>query len=130
MAPRIPRVRTRTSPMSTYDKLCLRQSILEEDRLRRSVADDEEEQRADPDRWQRRESERLARNSEMDVTNQRLRDLDLPAMPLELSLAQRRRKLHVLEARNAAETARLRGEPIESGQNPRGTALASVRRRQ
>lgn len=116
--------------MSTDDEYRLRFSILQEDNLRRSVAHDQQLQQTDPNLWQRLEDLRLARNRELDATNERLRDLGLSAIPLGPSLAQRRRKLRVLEARNAAEIARLRGESIKNGLNPPGTPLASVRQPQ
>lgn len=117
----------RASTLSKYDQTSLRSSIFEEETLRRRLAADEQLRETDPAQWQRRESERLARNRDLDVTNQRLRDLGLSAISLEPSLAQRRRKLRVLQARNAAEIARLRGNPTENGRKPDGTPLASVR---
>lgn len=82
------------------------------------------------ERWRERESERLASNRELEAVNRRLRDLELLLARLEPSLAEQRRELQRLQAHNAAEIAHLKGERAEKGRKRRGTALASVRRRQ
>lgn len=130
MALRGQRTKDHSSAIGWYDKLNLRHASVQEDMLRRALARDEQLQQADPDLWQRRECERLARHQEKEATNPRLRELGLSAIPLEPSGAQQRRKLRVLPARNEAEIARLRGEPIENGRHSAGTPLAFVRHSQ
>lgn len=123
------RVKEHTSTMRTYDKICLQFSIIQEDNLRRTLADNEQLRATSPERWRERESERLASNREREVVNRRLRDLGLPLARLEPSLAEQRRELQRLQAHNAAEIARLQKERAEKGRTRRGTSLASVRRR-
>lgn len=124
------RVKAPRSTMSTHDKICLPFSIVQEDNLRQKLAANEELRATNPEHWRARESDRLALNREREAVNRRLRDLGLPLARLEPSLAEQRRELQRLQAHNAAEIARLKGERAEKGRKRRGTALASVRRRQ
>lgn len=105
----------------------LRWSILDEERLRRSIAYEEERRRTNPEAWRKREASRRAENRESAETNRRLRTLGLePIRPLP-SLAQRRQELQRLERENAAQIATFRGRSSKSLTKPRGRPLARRR---
>jgi hypothetical protein len=82
-----------------------RQSIIDEEHLRRLIARDGALQRDDPAEWEKREKSRLARNRETAAINRRLRAEKLRPIELEPSFEQRVKKLQQLEARNRAGTA-------------------------
>jgi hypothetical protein len=104
--------------------LQLRASILDEERLGRELARDEEIQRAEPARWRSLEAARGKRNREIGAANQRLSSLGLTPVRPELSLAQRRQELQRLQRRNVAEIAAFTAASAVSPENPRGTPLA------
>jgi hypothetical protein len=83
-----------------------RWEILEEHSLRRQVARDEALRNENPALWRQLEISRRARNRETAALNRRLRADGLRPVELELSLAQRVKKLRQLEARNKAESAK------------------------
>jgi hypothetical protein len=105
----------------------LRFSILEEERLRRSIAADEETRRTHPDAWRAGEASRRAENREIAEMNRRLRALGLEPVSLEPSLAQRRQNLQLLERRVAAEIAIFRRRSGKNRPKPGGTRLARRR---
>ena len=105
----------------------LRYSILDEERLQRAIASDEELRRTRPDVWQSREAERRAENGEIAATNRRLRALGLEPLRLQPSLAQRRQELQRLQQKNVAEIAAFTAKSGKSGPKLRGTRLARRR---
>jgi isoleucyl-tRNA synthetase len=121
-----------TAGQSTADFIAasqLRFAILDEERLRRSIAYEEDLRRSDPQAWRAREASRRAENREIAETNRRLRTLGLEPLRPEPSLAQRRQELQRLERRNAAETATFRQRSLKSRPKPSGTPLARRRSR-
>jgi hypothetical protein len=83
-----------------------RREILEGYFLRRQVAYDETLRKGNPTLWRQLETGRRARNREKAALNRRLRAEGLRPVELELSSAQRVKKLQQLEARNKAESAK------------------------
>ncbi len=81
----------------------LRWHIIEEDHLRREIAEQEALRRDRPDVWRGRERIRRARRRESAALARRLRAAGLPPPALEPSLTQKVKKLQQLEARNRAE---------------------------
>lgn len=86
----------------------LRWNIIQEDLLRRRIANDETFRKEHPSLWKQREADRVARNREVAALNRRLRSAGLRPVDPEPSLAQRVKKLRRLESTNRAETARIR----------------------
>jgi hypothetical protein len=83
-------------------------SLIEEDLLRRRIADDEEFRKEHPDLWKRIEASRVARNRQTAALNRRLRGAGLRPVTLDLSLEQRVKELQKLESMNRAELNRRR----------------------
>lgn len=102
----------------------LRWSILEEDHLRRKIADDEGVQRTRPDLWRRLEAERRAENTVIAATNERLRAAGLAPVRLRPTLARRRQNLQRLERRNAAEIANFQAQKANDRAVKIGTPFA------
>lgn len=84
-----------------------RWEILEENRLRDQVARDEAFSKRNPELWRQMEVDRRARNRKTTILNKRLRAEGLRPVTLDLSLAQRVKKLQQLEARNHAQSSKL-----------------------
>lgn len=91
------------------DDIEIRSSIIEEERLRRTVLADQTLRKEHPARWEFMEARRLARNRETAAVNRRLRAAGLRPMTLEPSLEQRVQELRRLESSNRAKTATRRG---------------------
>ena len=94
--------------------LMRRWDIVEEERMRRRVADDTALRRENPARWREQlQQTRRAQNRETSALNRRLRAEGLRPMELEPTLEQRVKKLQQLEARNrgGSATARSRSLP-------------------
>jgi|SRR5687768_16259149 len=89
-------------------KIDLRTRIIEEHHLQQSIARDDAFRKEHPDLWQRADEARIARNKAQGELNRKLRAAGCKPVMLEPSLRQRVRKLQQLQARNRAETAKLR----------------------
>jgi hypothetical protein len=88
--------------------LMRRWDIVEEERLRRRVADDTALRRDNPVRWRELERIRRTQNRETSALNRRLRAEGLGPMELAPTLEQRVKKLQQLEVRNRAGSATLK----------------------
>lgn len=107
----------------------LRDSILQEERLQRDLARDEELQRNRSDLWRSLEAARRAANHADKAVNARLRALGLKPIRPRMSLSQRRQELRRLHERNVAAIAALRGRLAKSPSASRGTRSARSRSR-
>ena len=105
----------------------LRASILEEERLQRDAASDEELSRTRPEIWGALEAQRRAANRDLEATNRRLRGLGLEPVRPRPSLAQRRQELQRLKQRNVAATAAFTREQAKSTPQPHRTRAARRR---
>ena len=105
----------------------LRSSILEEERLRRSIERDERSREARPGVWRICEEARRAENREIAKTNRRLRAIGLEPVRLQPSLSQCRQELQRLQQSNEAKIAAFQKRSEETGVKPRGTPLARRR---
>ena len=95
---------------TTLDKSMLRTWIIEEYRLRKEVARQEELRRNNPDVWRWQEDIRIAGNRADAALNRELREAGCQPVAPSPSLNQKVKKLQQLEARNRAAIATL-GKP-------------------
>jgi hypothetical protein len=82
-----------------------RWDIVEEEHVRRRLAQDTILRRDNPARWRELEKARRARNRETSALNRRLRAEGLQPLELEPSFEQRVKKLQRLEASTRAQSA-------------------------
>jgi hypothetical protein len=88
------------------DDMVRRMEIIEEEFLRRDVERESAMRLEHPERWRALENARRARNRDKAGLNRRLRAEGLAPVSLELSLAQRVKKLQQLERSDRARSAK------------------------
>lgn len=99
---------TRSHVHALLDKSMLRTRIIEVHHLQQSIAREEALRGEHPELWRRAEDARIARNTAQAGLNRALRAAGCKPVETELSLKQKMKKLHQLEARNRAEIATLK----------------------